>query len=146
MRHMNFNILLISVTILLSNFFAHSQSNDCYKKLESSFQSRGSYTVEDAVHKNVIVSYFKPEGSYCYNGKARIENGCIVTIFIQLEDETYELFDKKFYNSEKKAPTVDNGISELISTDNGDKFKVVFIDKLKPKNKSFKEAELPDDL
>jgi len=111
--------------------FSYSQSNDCFKKMELSFQSRGSYTVEDAVHKNVIVSYFKR---------------CIVAIFIQLEDETYELLDKKFYNADKKAPTIDNGISELITSENGDKFKVVFIDKLKPKNKSYKEAELPDDL
>jgi hypothetical protein len=139
-------LILSTFLTLLTFFFVHSQSNDCFKKLELSFQSRGSYSVEDAVHKNVIISYFKPEGSYCYNGKVRIENGCIVSIFIQLEDETYELLDKKFYNAEKKAPTVDNGISELITTDSGDKFKVVFIDKLKPKNKSYKEAELPDDL
>jgi hypothetical protein len=143
---MYFKYFLNAIATLMSFAFSYSQSNDCFKKMELSFQSRGSYTVEDAVHKNVIVSYFKPEGSYCYNGKARIENGCIVAIFIQLEDETYELLDKKFYNADKKAPTIDNGISELITSENGDKFKVVFIDKLKPKNKSYKEAELPDDL
>jgi hypothetical protein len=34
----------------------------------------------------------------------------------------------------------------MIYTSDGEKLKVIFIDKLKPKQKSFKEIALPDDL
>ena len=54
---------------------------------------------------------------------------------------------KKFYSSAKRLPpTISNGISELIQTADGEKFKVVFISKLKPKKKAYKEINLPDDL
>jgi hypothetical protein len=34
----------------------------------------------------------------------------------------------------------------MIFTADGEKFKVIFIDKLKPKQKAVKEVALPDDL
>ncbi len=34
----------------------------------------------------------------------------------------------------------------MIFTVDGEKFRIVFIDKLKPKQKSYKQAELPGDL
>lgn len=123
-----------------------SQEADCLKKLEHSFTTRGSYTVEDAIHKNVIVVQLSPTGNSCFNGKARVENGTIVSIFIELEDSTFSLLDKKYTNEKKSSPTILNGISELILTEDGEKYKVVFIEKLKPKAKSYKEAVIPEDL
>jgi hypothetical protein len=114
--------------------------------LEEAFSKRGAYTVADDMHRNVIISYFEKEGTRCVSGKARVENGQIVSIFIMYDDNTYELLEKKFYN-EKKAPvTIDNGISQMILTPDGEKFKVIFIEKLKPKQKTVKEATLPDGL
>ncbi|MBP6459088.1 MAG: hypothetical protein KA264_03230 [Crocinitomicaceae bacterium] len=139
-------LLLILLSIFLIGLESKAQSNDCLKKLEYAFANRGSYVVEDAIHKNVIIATYKPSGNICYNGKVRVENGTIVTIFIELEDSTYEVYDKKFSNEKKTAPNIENGISELILSENGDKFKIIFIEKLKPKSKSYKEAELPDDL
>jgi hypothetical protein len=120
--------------------------SDCFKKLEEAFTKRGAYTVADDMHRNVIISYFEKEGTTCVSGKARVENGLIMSIFIQYDDNTYELVDKKFYNEKKGQPTIINGISEMIYTADGEKFKVVFIEKLKPKQKSLKEVTLPDDL
>lgn len=139
-------LLLILLSIFFIGLESKAQSNDCLKKLEYAFTNRGSYVVEDAIHKNVIIATYKPSGNICYNGKVRVENGTIVTIFIELEDSTYEVYDKKFSNEKKTAPNIENGISELILSENGDKFKIIFIEKLKPKSKSYKEAELPDDL
>jgi hypothetical protein len=82
----------------------------------------------------------------CLSGKARVENGTIVDIFLMYEDGVYELMEKKFTNTKKTAPTITNGISELIVTVDGEKMKVVFIDKLKPKQKAYKQATLPTDL
>ena len=59
---------------------------------------------------------------------------------------TRTLLDAKFYNSKKLPPAIINGISEMIYTIDGEKFKIVFIDQLKPRQKEFKTIELPDDL
>ncbi len=136
--------LLFLFTIITVSF-TYGQT-DCYKRLESAFLKRGSYTVGDEMHRNVIISYFEKEGTTCVSGKARVENGQIVSIFIQFEDGSYELLDKKFFNEKKIMPSITNGISELIYTTDGEKFKVIFIDKLKPKSKSKKEVQLPEDL
>lgn len=127
-------------------FTATSFSQDCFTRLQKAFDDRGSYAVSDDMHRNVILSYFEDGGSYCISGKARVENGKIVSIFLQYDDETYQLMETKFYNSEKANPTIVNGISEMIYTADGEKFKVVFIDQLKPKQKGLKEVTLPDDL
>ena len=137
--------LLLTISILISTTF-FSQEADCLKKLEHSFNARGSYTVEDAIHKNVIIVQLSPTGNSCFNGKTRVENGTITSIFIELEDSTYSLLDKKYANEKNSAPVIMNGISELILTEDGEKYKVVFIDKLKPKAKSYKEAVIPEDL
>ncbi len=135
---------LLVVTFLLSSVL--NAQNDCFKKLEDAFIKRGSYTVADDMHRNVILCYFEKSGTSCISGKVRVENGQIVSIFIQYDDNTYELMDKKFYNDKKLFPTVTNGISEMIYTADGEKMKVVFIEKLKPKQKTVKEVVLPDDL
>lgn len=137
--------LLLSL-MLLTYLGAFSQAEDCFKRLEEAFAKRGSYTIADDMHRNVIISFFDAEGSNCVAGKARVENGTIVSIFLQYKDDTYELLDKKFYNAKKMAPVIVNGISEMIYTIDGEKLRIVFIDKLKPKAKSYKEVLIPTDL
>lgn len=137
-------VLLLLSSILFS--ISLSAQSDCFKKIEEAFTKRGAYTVSDDMHRNVIISYFEKEGSRCVSGKARVENGQIVSIFIQYDDNTYELLDTKFYNEKKAPPSISNGISEMIYTQDGEKFKIVFIEKLKPKQKTVKEVVLPDDL
>lgn len=136
--------LLAAFALMLS--FGSFAQEDCFKKLEDAFTRRGSYTVADEMHRNVIISFFAADGTECVAGKARVENGTVVSIFLQFDDNTYELYDKKFYNAKKQAPSITNGISEMIFTADGEKFRVVFIDKLKPKQKSYKPVALPSDL
>ncbi len=133
--------------LFLSTFALYGQSEDCYKRLENAFAKRGSYAVPDDMYRNVIVSFFEGNETYCYNGKARVENGVIKNIFIQFSDDQYDLFmDKDIYNTKKQAVTITNGISDLIITPKGEKLRIIFIDKLKPKAKSYKSATIPDDL
>lgn len=110
--------LLFLSTVFLT--FSLTAQSDCYKKLEEAFTKRGAYTVADDMHRNVIISYFEKEGTSCVSGKARVENGQIVSIFIQFDDLTYELMDKKFYNDKKAPPSISNGISEMIYTADGE--------------------------
>ncbi len=137
------SLLFLSAVFLA---FSLSAQSDCYKRLEDAFTKRGAYTVADDMHRNVIISFFEKGGTVCVYGKARVENGQIVSIFKQFDDNTYELIDKKFFNDKKAPPTISNGISEMIYTSDGEKFKVIFIEKLKPKKKTVKEVTLPDDL
>lgn len=138
--------LLILFTLVLSTIsFAQE---DCFTRLENAFKERGSLSISDDIHSNVIICFFEEDGTRCVGGKVRVENGTITSVFLQFEDNTYEMMNKKFYSSAKRLPpTISNGISELIQTSDGqDKFKVVFISKLKPKKKAYKEINLPDDL
>lgn len=134
------------LSLLLAGFLSVSAQDDCFKRLEEAFKKRGAYSVADDMHRNVIISFFEGEGTNCVAGKARVENGTVVSIFLQYKDDTYELLDKKFANAKKLAPTIENGISEMIFTVDGEKLRIVFIDKLKPKAKSYKSVNLPDDL
>ena len=68
------------------------------------------------MHRNVYLSYFEDGTSRCISGKVRVENGKIVSVFMQYNDGTYELLDAKFYNSNKLQPAIINGISEMIYT------------------------------
>lgn len=136
--------LLIGLSFLtLTSIYAQ---NGCYDRLEKAFAKRGAYTVSDDMHRNVILSFFTPDGQECLNGKVRVENGFITAIFIQFNEGDYELIEKKFANPQKTPPKVVNGISEMIHVSDGQKLKVIFIDKLKPKQREYKSAELPDDL
>jgi hypothetical protein len=136
---------------LLALFFgimltSGAMAQDCFTKLQRAFIERGAHAVSDDMHRNVILCIFEEGTAYCISGKARVENGLVESIFMQYEDDTYELMEKKFYNEKMKPPSIVNGITEMIYTEDGEKLKIVFIETLKPKKKKFKEIDLPDDL
>jgi len=136
------SLLVICVAIISLS----ASGQDCFTRIQKAFDERGAYSVADDMHRNVILSFFEDGNSYCISGKARVENGFIISVFKQFQDDTYELMEKKFYNSEKKSPTIVNGISEMIYDTDREKFKVVFIETLKPKQKEYKEVTLPDGI
>jgi hypothetical protein len=139
-------VLLAFVAVVsFTSLFAQKNEN-CYEKLENAFLERGSYTVSDDIHRNVFISFFEEDEVYCVKAKVRVENGFITAIFYYFDDNTSELYDKKFFNDKKQQPTITNGISEMITNADGEKFKVIFIEKLKPKQKNLKRVEIPDDL
>lgn len=142
-------ILLLSATsflMILGSFVIGQEQMNCYQKLEKAFEKRGAYTVSDNIHRNVIISFFEGDDVYCIKAKVRVENGYITSIFYYYEDGTSELYDKKFTNTKNEPPRIENGISEMITNADGERFKVVFIEKLKPKQKKLKRVTIPDDL
>ena len=124
--------LLLSLLFIGQLFIAQSQT-DCFLKLEKAFTTRGANPVPDAMHKNVVICFFNKERMGCFSGKVRVEGGKITSVFLQYSDESYELYNDPFVNSSKKAPSIKNGISEMIYSSKGEQFKVVFMDQLKPK-------------
>lgn len=136
--------ILIAFSILsLNALFAQ---DGCFDRLQKAFEKRGSYAVADDMHRNVILSFFSPDGQECLSGKVRVENGFITAIFIQYRDGDYFLLEKKFYSAQKNPPKITNGISEMIFVEDGQKLRIVFIDKIKPKVREYKSAAIPDDL
>ena len=124
--------LLLSILFISQLFNAQSQT-DCFLKLEKAFTIRGANPVPDAMHKNVAICFFNKERVGCFYGKVRVEGGKITSVFLQYSDDSYVLYDDPFVNALKKAPTIKNGISEMIYSSKGEQFKVVFMDQLKPK-------------
>ena len=124
--------LLLSLLFIGQLFIAQSQT-DCFLKLEKAFTTRGANPVPDAMHKNVVICFFNKERMGCFSGKVRVEGGKITSVFLQYSDDSYVLYDDPFVNALKKAPTIKNGISEMIYSSKGEQFKVVFMDQLRPK-------------
>jgi hypothetical protein len=137
-------LLAFATVVSLTSLFA--QNENCYERLENAFLERGAYTVSDDIHRNVIISFFEDDEVYCVKAKVRVENGFITSIFYYFDDNTSELYDKKFFNDKKQQPTIENGISEMITNAEGENLKVIFIEKLKPKKKNLKRVTIPDDL
>ena len=136
-------ILLLFITFLVSGAYAQT---GCLEEWRAAFETRGAYSVSDDMHRKVYISFVKSGESVCLSGKARVENGKIVSVFLQFEDGTYELMDMKLANKEGKAPGVSNGISEEIINEDQEHFFVIFVEKLKPKKKEYKTVGGPGDL
>ena len=115
----------------------------CFNEWKEVFTKRGAYTVMDDMHRKVIISFIENGESFCVYGKVRVENGKIVSVFTQFENGDYELMEGKHVNNKKTSPSIKNGISELITNENGEKFHILFIEKIKPKKKSYKSAGGP---
>jgi hypothetical protein len=136
-------LILLFISLAIKGF---SQEQNCFQRLEKAFAERGSYTVADDIHRNVIVAFFESDQVMCVNGKARVDDGRITSVFLEYNDGTYQLMNQKLVNKSKEPAKVENGISEMIFASDGQKLRVVFIEKLKPKAKEFKQANLPNDL
>lgn len=141
-------ILLLTVLFSLSysTWSQDTRPMNCFEQWEAVFKKRGAYTVPDNMHRKVIVSFLEGSDAYCYYGKVRVENGKITSIFVKYEDDTYQLFDKKFFNKDHKAPGISNGISERILTEDDEALRVVFIEQIKPKKKKYQQAPGPGEL
>lgn len=137
------SLLLGLFAILLT---ATANAQDCFDRLEKAFTERGSTAIANGEHSNVYLSFFEDGTYYCYSGRVRVDNGTVVKVFVEYVDGEYETVRGEIKNLEGNPPNIINGISEMIETADGEKFKVVFIDNLKPKKKKYQQVTLPDDL
>jgi len=134
--------LLLFFTVLLTSTYAQS---GCFAEWKEVFTKRGAYTISDNMHRKVIISFIEGSESVCVYGKVRVENGKIVSVFVEFENNEFDIMDGKLLNSKKQSPSISNGISELITNSNGEKFYVLFVEKIKPKKKAYKTAGGPGD-
>lgn len=146
-------ILFIAVSsfLLLSagNTIAQEEEEkelNCFEKYEVAFKERGAFTISDNIYRNVMISFFEGDEVFCIRGKVRVENGYVSAIFYYYDDNTEELYDKKFHNMTNEPPSITNGMSEMIINADRERLRVVFIDKLKPKRKKLQKMSIPDDI
>ena len=133
-----FYVLLFAIAL---SFAAGAQT--CADQWKKVFEKRGAYAVADDIHRNVVIAIWEGEDCYCVQGKARVENGRIVSLWVMLEDEEYDLVDKKLLNSKNEAPLITGGFSEIFYTKDKEKFQVFFKEKIKPKKKGYKQVGGP---
>lgn len=135
-------LLLLFFSVLVSGAY----SQECLTAWKKAFKERGAYSVSDDMHRKVYINFVDGDDSYCVEGKARVENASIVSIFIQYLDGTYELMDMKISNTQGKPAIIIDGISEEMMNDKGEHFYVIFVEKLKPKKKAYKTVGGPGDM
>ena len=136
-------LTLFLFTFLISGAYAQS---GCLQEWRDAFKKRGAYSVSDDMHRRVYISFVSDGESTCVAGKARVENGRVVSIFLQFEDGTYELMDMDFTNKDGRPPAIEDGVSEEIITEEKEHLYIIFVDKLKPKKKEYKTVGGPGDL
>jgi hypothetical protein len=120
-------------------------SQTCSKGYEVIFEKRGADHVEDGIHKDVVIDFVEHGQSFCYSGKARIEEGKITSIWIELEDDNYLLIDGEAFTADNKKPGIANGISDWFIYKDGRKARVLFIAKIKPEPVDKKPAMTPEE-
>lgn len=145
-----FLLLTITSLFLLPIGIATAQNNEkelnCFEKYEVAFKERGAYSISDNIYRNVMISFFDGDEVYCVRGKVRVEGGYISHIFYYYDDNTEELYEKKFHNLKGEPPAIKNGISEMIVNADKENLRVVFIDRLRPKKKQLQKMTVPDDI
>jgi hypothetical protein len=141
---MKYILTLFLVISFVANSFSQGKEASCLDAYIKAFNERGAYPVEDGTYKNVIISVVnqKTGETDCFSGKVKVENTFVTAMYMMYEDGTYEYIDRKWKNENKSK--INNGITEALVTDTGEKYYVVFTEKIKPKKKQYKKVTGPD--
>ena len=135
--------LLVPVSILaLTSAYSQTatSSETCLEQYQTQFKERGASPVDDGNHK-VIISITTETGTECYEGKAKVEGATVIALYLSYEDGTTEFLERKYKGISK--PKITNGISEVLTTTDGETIQVVFVTKILPKKKQLKKATGP---
>lgn len=131
------------VLVFLIGLVFTSNAQNCADQWKDVFTKRGAYAVADNIHRDVVIAIWEGEDVYCTAGKVRVEGGRIIAMWFMLENQEFELIDKKLLNSKKEAPLITNGYSEEFYSPEKEKFQVFFKEKIKPKKKGYVQVGGP---
>jgi hypothetical protein len=136
------NLLVFVFLLGVTATFAQTTKTPetCLEQYQKQFKERGAAPVEDGNHK-VIIAITTEMGTDCYEGKAKVETGLITAIYMTYEDGTQEFLERKYKGTSK--PKIVTGISEALTTTDGESIQVIFTTKILPKKKQFKKATGP---
>lgn len=146
------NTLLIVILLIAGFSKGHSQDmtqeemeSNCYLKYARVFEERGANDVGDGSHSDVIITFRNGSSADCLTGKVDVKDGKVVTMYLRMEDGSYEELKRK-WKYEQKDVTIENGISRTLITATDELINVMFIKKIKPKKKGYEKAPDPSDL
>ena len=121
-----------------------ADDQSCYAKWAQKFQDRGAEDIADGSYADVIISVRSGADAECYNGKCDVKDGKVTTMYIKLEDGTFEQLKKKS-RYENVPLVITNGMSSPLLTMDSELINVLFVKKIKPKKAGFVKAADPSD-
>jgi hypothetical protein len=117
---------------------------NCYLKWAQKFESRGADDVADGTYTDVIITFRNGGDAECYNGKCEVKEGKVISMYLKMEDGSYEMVKKKS-KYDKIPSTITNGMSSTIVTKEDELINVLFIKKIRAKKAGFEKAPEPTD-
>lgn len=147
MKKITLLICLISISCIA---FSQPQKDSvaeehttCYQRYAKVFQKRGAYNVPDGEYDGVIITFRRQGSTECYMGRVLVEEGAVDLdkMYLKFVDDTYD--HVKVNYKYKDAITIINGMSKTIVTIDDELVNVLFISKIKPKQKAYEQAPLP---
>lgn len=141
-----FTLLSLIITVFTANAQTKKadEESNCYLKWAQKFEARGADAVADGIYTDVIITFRNGGDAECYNGKCEVKDGQVITMYLKMEDGSYELVKKKS-KYDKIPATVTNGMSSTIVTKEDELINVLFIKKIRPKKAGFEKAPEPND-
>lgn len=137
-----FSLFISSYSFSQSEQSQEEPEANCYQKYAFAFEQRGANEVEDGVHKNIIITFRKGSKAECYTGKAEVKAGKVISMFMRFQDGSFEQVEKKYKHDIEV--TIVNGISKTLITKDDELINVIFVEKIKPKKKSYEKAPEPN--
>ncbi len=134
--------LLLTINIAINAQTTKEESN-CFLKWAQKFETRGATEVADGTYADVIITFRNGSEAECFSGKCDVKDGKVTSIYLKMEDGTFELMKKKFRYNE--PVTITNGMSKTMLTMEDELINVMFVKKLKPKKAGFVKAAEPTD-
>lgn len=134
------------LTLIVATVFGQKAEPEatCFTKYAKVFEKRGAFEVNDSTYEDVIITIRKGTMADCFYGKVTVKGGHILvnSLHLRFEDDTYEKLDLKF-KYQKKPIGINNGISNIIFTEEEELINVLFVKKIKPKKKKYAKAAEP---
>jgi hypothetical protein len=138
--------LLISISSLVNAQSTKKTEDEpnCYLKWAQKFETRGADEVADGIYSDVIITFRNGGEAECYNGKCEVKDGKVISMYLKMEDGSWEMVKKK--SKYDNIPVkVTNGMTNTIVTKDDELINVLFIKKIKPKKAGFEKAPDPSD-
>ena len=129
----------ITCLFLSGNSINQTSAQTCLEQYKNVFEKRGADHVEDGMHRNVIIALEETGETICLLGKARVDGGRVTAVWIEFEDNSYDLLEAFDFTS--AGASIKNGVSSpWIKKADNRKISVIFKESIKPKKKKYKSA------
>ncbi len=136
--------IFIGFAIIANAQNTSNEETNCYYKWAKKFDERGAEEIADGSYLDVIISFRSGSEAECFNGKCDVKAGRVTTMYLKMEDGSFEVIKKK-PRYDNVPLVITNGMTSPYLTIDGELINVLFVKKIKPKKASFQKAAEPTD-